>query len=55
MLLFYFTIKIPIFEQLAALSSKTLILLMFSDSLCRRDAGLTGLLDEITNSSEEGV
>lgn len=28
---------------------------MFPDSVCRRDAGLTGLLDEITNSSEEGV
>lgn len=28
---------------------------MFFDSLHRRDAGLAGLLDEITNSSEEGV
>lgn len=28
---------------------------LFSDSLYRRDAGLTGLLDEITNSSEEGM
>lgn len=52
-LLFYFIIKKTDFEKHAAPSSKRSI--MFSDSHCRRDAGLTGLLDEITNSSEEGV